>query len=188
MPVISSHLYLIALIPPASIRKEIRLLKEEVRSKFGARQALKLPAHITLQKPFWVENKKQETLKKQLRGFAMHQSAFKVHLNGFGSFPPRVIYVKISNPETILDFHVHFQLALAAHLFLNPSERQLKIHPHLTIATRDLQENIFPQAWATFQNRDYTTSFTANEFILFRHDGKKWSEEEVFHFKDFSKD
>lgn len=45
-------LYFIALVPPLELRARIEALKEEMHRRFGARHALKAPAHLTLQMPF----------------------------------------------------------------------------------------------------------------------------------------
>jgi 2'-5' RNA ligase len=41
-------LYFIALLPPAGLRADIETLKEEMHRRFGARHALKAPAHLTI--------------------------------------------------------------------------------------------------------------------------------------------
>lgn len=91
----NKHLYLIALLPPKEILNEIRLLKEEIKAGFAVSHALKLPAHITLQRPFRVYEEKEKELVGNLSGFSGNHEAFLVELQGFGTFPPRVIFVKM---------------------------------------------------------------------------------------------
>ena len=175
-------LHLIAILPPLDIREDIKEMKEEIKSRFSSSHALKLPAHITIQSPFWVKETDSILLKDFLRNFSREQKPFPIGLDCFGSFPPRVIFVKISNHEPIFQLHEHLQSELPSSLFLSDKQRQLTIHPHLTIATRDLQENIFPQAWAAFKEKRYQADFIADELTLFRHNGKTWQREESFPF------
>lgn len=178
----SSTLRLITLLPSYEISQDIQAMKEEIKLRFAASHALKLPAHITLQSPFWIKETDSILLKNCLRNFAKNQYPFPIELDDFGSFPPRVIYVKISNPGSLTLLHSHLQEALSSNLFIDERQRQLHIHPHLTLATRDLQENIFPQAWTAFKDKGYQASFMAEEITLFQHNGKTWRREDSFPF------
>lgn len=179
----AKYLYLVALVPPQEILRDVQKIKEEFKSRFSASHALKLPGHITLQMPFWVTEVKESKLIKNLNEFSKNQSSFYVNLDGFGSFPPRVIFLRISSFDAIIQLQSRLQTALPTSLFAHPNQRQTKIHPHLTVATRDLQENIFPQAWSEFKNRVYQASFKAQDLILFKHTGKVWHKEAVFQFE-----
>lgn len=178
----SKSLYLIALLPPKEICEEIKAFKEEMKDRFNAKHALKLPAHITLQRPFWIEPQNEKALKQNLHHFAKNQNPIKIKLNGFGNFPPRVIFVKIENHKEMIQMQSELQKTLPPYIFQNINQRQTKIHPHITLATRDLQESVFPIAWNVFQNRKYAASFTIDNVVLFKHTGKIWLKEQVFYF------
>lgn len=181
----NAQLHLITLIPPRSIHREIKTLKEEIKTRFGAKHALKLPAHLTLQPPFWVHKKKERLLQDYLEEFSEKQLAFSVTLDGFGCFAPRVIFVTIANPEPIVNLQQNLQDALPPSVFLRETDRQAQpINPHLTLATRDLQRNIFPQAWKTFKDRAYKAHFQGESLVLFQHDGKSWHAASKFYFKN----
>lgn len=174
------HLYLIALVPPQAILDDVLQIKNEFKLRFAASHALKLPGHITLQMPFWMHENHRPTLMTNLETFSKEQKSFPVYLNGFGSFPPRVIFIKITPHDAIILLQSALQKALPTTLFAHPKQRQTEIHPHLTVATRDLQENIFPQAWNEFRNKPYQASFIAQDLTLFRHTGKVWVKESLF--------
>ncbi len=178
----SKYLYLIALVPPQEILDDVLQIKNEFKLRYGASHALKLPGHITLQMPFWVQENNYISLKNHLDELSKKQHAFPITLDGFDSFPPRVIFIKITPHDAIVQLQLALQDALPITLFEYPKQRQTEIHPHLTVATRDLQKNIFPQAWSDFKNRAYQASFIAKELILFRHTGKVWLKEAVFQF------
>lgn len=175
-------LYFIALIPPAPLSEEITGLKQEFKSKYAAKHALKLPAHLTLQIPFKLDKEREPELKDLLQSIAHEQKTFEVKLSGFGAFPPRVIFIKVTNPNPVVDLHEKIQGALDELFSLQDGEKTRELHPHFTIATRDLKRKIFPSAWEEFSKRNFDAAFVARQFSLFRHNGKTWDRVAEFSF------
>lgn len=179
----NKNLYLIALLPPPDIQEEVQRIKEDFRDRFGAAHALKLPGHITLHRPFWAEHSKELQLKSFLETFAKEQDSFEVNLEGFDSFPPRVIFIKILNHEPFFRLFGSFRKSFPEKIYMDKSQKQTGIHPHMTIATRDLKAEIFPEALKFYQSKPYSSSFQAKGLSLFKHDGKRWGNPEFFKFK-----
>ncbi len=172
---VKRKLYLITLLPPAEIQADVKRFKEEIKEKFKAQHALKLPAHITLQRPFWVMDEQRDLLYRDLGNFVASRTPFTVQLKDFGCFTPRVIYVDVANPKPIIEFQQALQAALSDSVFLRSRERQIRpITPHMTVATRDLKKEVFPQAWDDFKTRHYSAQFSVDAVTLFQHDGKYW--------------
>lgn len=178
----SKGLYLIAILPPQEIRDDIKDLKEEIKSEFHVSHALKLPAHITLQRPFWVRSENEKVLISNLANFAASQSSFQIELNGFDTFSPRVVFVKISNHQQLIALQNELQKILTLDFFLSPVQKQKEIHPHITLATRDLKQEIFPEVWSHFKTRFYQKVFQVHSIVLFKHDGKRWHKWSEFFF------
>lgn len=177
-------LYFIALIAPAGIRKEIENFKKEIKEKYKAKHALKLPAHITLQIPFRMDEKKERILLKKLEKFAVLQPAFEVKLNGFGKFSRNVIFVKVEDHKPVVHLYENLQELIQKQLELKDHEKTSKIHPHLSIASRDLSRQQFSQAWNDFRDREYSAAFTADNLSLLKHNGKTWDIYRKFHLKN----
>ncbi len=177
-----ANLYLIALIPPPALREKVRELKEEIRDRFGAGHALKTPAHITLQMPFRLESETEPLLLELLAGWSRQQRPFPVKLLGFGSFPPRVIFIRIADhkPVSALESSLRAVLAGAEHLRIETSS--LPFHPHMTIATRDLREQAFDQAWVEFKDRPFEAAFEVHSLFLLKHNGQFWEVYREFKF------
>lgn len=177
-------LYFIALLPPKQLGDEIRGIKEKIRQKYKAKHALKLPAHITLQPPFRLQGFEEKQLIDSLRKFAETQTKFVVHLKNFGAFPPRVIFIEISNPQPVK--LLHLELIPVIQPFLAPEEDQSEreLHPHITLATRDLYRKAFRDAWEDFQKRQFSAKFEVNKLSLFKHNGKTWDVYKEFNFKN----
>ena len=177
------NLYLIALIPHLKLREQIRSLKEEMKDQFNAKHALKSPAHITLQMPYKRNVEGEHLLINTLQYFASKQHAFNINLDGFGCFAPRVIFVKVTNHKPIVTLHCQLQKVLMRNLKFKENEITQEIHPHITIATRDLTLNSFKKAWAEFENHKFTASFLAKNIFLLKHNGKYWDNYKEFLFQ-----
>lgn len=175
-------LYLIALVPDAALRARIRSLKEEMKQRFGASHALKSPAHITLQMPFRRPVSLEPELFQSLESLANRQGAFKLPLKGFDCFPPRVLFVKVQNQEAVKKLHSQLQKVLKEAFGFSERELGFRFHPHLTIATRDLTEEAFREAWPEFSVRSFEAIFQVKSLFLLKHNGKTWDCQREFPF------
>lgn len=175
-------MYFIALIPPEEFCERIRLLKLEIAVKYGAKHALKLPAHITLQIPFRIPDKDEFRLVELLKDFASKQQRFKIKVSGFRKFSRRVIFADVETKQPVIELHERLQKLLAPHLGLKYQEKTNKIHPHFTLASRDLDHRIFHLAWADFKDREFQGSFQATSIFLLKHNGKSWDTFKEFKF------
>ncbi|MEK6481342.1 2'-5' RNA ligase family protein [Catalinimonas sp. 4WD22] len=177
-------LYFIALIPHEELRVSVRALKEEMKARFDVKHALKSPAHITLQTPFKRKEEEESRLIPTLEQFTEQQSEFLLRLNGFGHFSSRVIYVNVEYSQAILELHAQLNHVLAEQLDFQESEIRAELHPHMTIATRDLSKPAFKEAWPEFQHRKFQDSFLVKSLFLLKHNGKHWDIYREFLFHD----
>ncbi len=180
----SKKIYFISIVPPEEIRKKIKSLKEEMRERFHAKHALKAPAHITLQMPFRRDVSFEDKLIPELKKFAAKQQSFEIHLNGFDCFEPRVIFVKITNHNPVQALYSNLRDRLIDTLKFDPDKLKDEIHPHMTIATRDLKKAFFYEAWDEFKNRAFVDTFRTNSITLLKHNGKDWDIYKEFLYTD----
>ena len=173
-------LYFIALMPPSTIRKEVETIKKEIKSKYGIQHALKLPAHITLQIPFRMSDKKEPILIRKLQNFFHNQQSWKTELEGFGKFAKRVIFIQIKEHEPYEKLHQELQEFMLKFLDLKSHEISTRIHPHITIATRDLKRSHFPEIWEDFEGRTFNATFKCEHILLLKHNGKTWDQLKSF--------
>ncbi|TVR29834.1 MAG: 2'-5' RNA ligase family protein [Balneolaceae bacterium] len=178
------QLYLIALIPPKQIGDRVHALKEEMKARFNAKHALKAPPHITLQMPFRLDDEGELNTIKQLNRFASEQKPFSIVLNGFDAFEPRVIFVKIENQRPIKELHLRLKRVLIEDLSFPQKKVINELHPHMTIATRDLTESNFYTAWSEFKSRPFEGNFRADSISLLNHNGKNWDIYKSFPFSE----
>lgn len=176
------NLYFIALIPHHELREEIRALKEELKERFNVKHALKSPAHITLHMPFKRSSEDEPHIIHTLEYFASRQHSFSIALSGFGCFSSRVIFVRVENHQSITHLHAQLNEALINQMGFNKNAIKPEVHPHLTIATRDLYKAAFKEAWPEFQKREFKASFTAKSIFLLKHNGRHWDIYREFFF------
>ena len=167
-------LYFIALIPHTGLREEIREIKERMRDEYGAGHALRSPAHITLQMPFKRSFADEASVSEALGRFALQEQPFTIDLDGYGSFPPRVIYIRVTNPEPVRALHARLRKLLTDELGFGPHEVMGDLQPHITIATRDLTKKAYNDAWPLLKEEEFTGGFRAESIFLLRHNGHSW--------------
>ncbi len=175
-------LFFIALLPDPEIQQVVTAFKKECAQLFQASHSLKTPPHITVKAPFRWPSEKFDMVKEALLGFGEVQSPFGVHLDNFGSFPPRVIYVNVLPNESLNEMKKALDKCLLLKTGLKTKHRGA-FRPHITIAHRDLREEAFLAAWEHFSKKSFNGKFEAKEIVLFQHLNGKWEVEERFAFK-----
>lgn len=176
------ELYFIALIPHDELRNEIRAVKERMRSAYGAGHALKSPAHITLQMPFKKNSRDEDAISAALEKFAIEEKPFTVRLDGFGCFAPRVIFIRLEDPDPVKSVHGRLKKILAEQPGFSAGEIMHDVQPHITIATRDLTKEAFREAWPEFQDKEFRGTFEVHSLFLLKHNGKSWDIHKEFSF------
>lgn len=167
-------LYFLAIVPHDELANKITLIKEELAEKYNSKKALKGPPHITLQAPFRWNEVDEERIIDLLLGFAGYQRCFDVNLEGFNHFRNDTIYIDVPECVELIELHEDLQDFLVAEMsFTEDLLRHRDIHPHMTIAARDLKPQ-FEEAWAEFRKRNFKESFNATGMVLLKHDGTGW--------------
>jgi len=110
-----------------------------------------------------------------LSSFSNSRQRFTIHLDNFGCFEPRVIFIGVTaNP--ILDAlqkELHRYCKQELNLF-NAQYRDLPFHPHVTLAFRDLKKQKFITAWEEFKEKKFSREFAVEKITLLKHDGRRW--------------
>jgi 2'-5' RNA ligase len=100
----TDQLYFIATIPTVPLRDKIQQLKLEVKEKFNSSHSLNAPPHITLLSPFRMNEELEDNLDSLLEVFAQGFQPFKVQLNDFSTFPPRVVFIDVKKKSHLKSF------------------------------------------------------------------------------------
>jgi len=176
-----NKIYFIALLPTAEAGKEIIRLKQEFAERYGARHALKVLPHITLQVPFTADPLLERAFTAELTEFAASLSPFEVTLNGFGTYPYReqkILYIQVEKEPAIMEAHRKLMSFLRKEFGFSNMLARDTFNPHVTVAFRDLTAEQFEAAWPEYEHRPFKISFKVSNLYFLRHNGTSW---EVLH-------
>ncbi len=172
------NLYFIAVIPPQDICDEITRFKEDFKSRFKSKAALRVVPHITLKAPFKVPAVYHEQIIKWFKQLPVTILSFQQDLDGFDVFDNKrspVVYIKpvLNNPLLSLQQKIieNFRRVFAGEIM----RTELDFKPHMTVAYRDLQPHLFIEAWKEYKEKEYTAAFEVDDFHLLQHDGRMWN-------------
>jgi 2'-5' RNA ligase len=175
MPPKGKELYFIALIPPAPVYQETLDLKKEMAEKYDSKAALKSPPHITLHMPFGMKPSKEEAFINHLQEVLQDAYSFNLTLEGYGAFPPRVIYIHVVNTPPLQTLYERIKKFMKNELQVDNADYKNRGYtPHLTLAFRDLKKASFNEAWEEFQDKEYKAGWDVNTVTLLKHNGKEW--------------
>jgi 2'-5' RNA ligase len=170
-------IYFIALLPTAEAGKEIIRLKQEFAERYGARFALKVLPHITMQVPFTADPLLEKTLTAGLAEFAAGAAPFEVTLNGFGISQyknQRILYIRVEQDEAIMNVHRELAAFLRKEFGFSRMLARDTFKPHITIAFNDLSGEQLEAAWPEYEQRPFNISFRVNNLYFLRHNGASW--------------
>ncbi|WP_296622608.1 RNA 2',3'-cyclic phosphodiesterase [Marivirga sp.] len=164
----------IGICPPHPIEEEIHGIKEEFRQKYGIQGAFRSKAHITLQMPFNLSTNREEEFIDELKKHLLKQKQFKIELNDFGKFEPRVIFLKVNENNELNLLQKSIERFMKRFQIFNSTHKNNGFTPHITIAFRDLKKPIFHKIWDEVKNREFEETFLAESISIFKHNGKSW--------------
>lgn len=167
--------YFVALVPPSPVLEEALELKVYFREKYHSKAALNSPPHITLHMPFMWNEQKESKLILKLEDFSRKWDPIKICLDNFASFPPRVIFINVTESDALdtLQQNLHKFFKRELDIF-NANYQDKPFHPHVTLAFRDLKKSQYQSAWQEFSSKEYKAEFMADKIALLKHNGKTW--------------
>jgi 2'-5' RNA ligase len=167
-------LYYIGILPSQEVQETVLAIKQDLQRQFGLKHALKSPAHLTLQMPFRMNQKREKEIKYVLESSINNRSTFEVNINGWDHFDNRVIFLAVNQQKRLKKEFDHLQEILRSEFKLPEEKLTRKFHPHITIAHRDLIPVLYAQVWKYVQNIEFLSSFTVNNYSLLKHNGASW--------------
>lgn len=175
--------FFVALLPPKPLQETVDAIKQEFADRYHSRGAQLSPPHITLQPPFVWTIEMITKVKTCLQEVADQHSPNLVTLDGFQSFPPRVIYIHVNPTPWLTTLQTHVADVMKVSLGIVDAQAQRRAFvPHMTVAFRDLTKPNFVAAWAEFRDRPFQQTFLATHLTLLHHNGKCWHPFAAFPF------
>jgi 2'-5' RNA ligase len=167
--------YFLAIVPPEPILSEAQAWKEHFKEVYNSKASFNSPPHITLHMPFRWKAKKEKLLTDTLTSFASSVKPFDLELKDFGAFPPRVVFLNVVDNNDLITLQKNLERFCKKEFQLfNANRLDQPYHPHLTLAFRDLKEEMYTKAWEEFSEKKYRQSFLCNSICILKHDGVKW--------------
>ena len=174
MPHPSAHMYYLALVCPPEVDARVLAYKRWMQERFGCRNALRSPAHITLVPPFWWSNDRAAELQAAVGSFFSNTPPLEIILNGFSHFKKRVLFIDVEPQPQLGMLRKHLEDHLLQVLPGSIRADDRPFHPHVTIATRDLNPEAFEQAWKRFANETFSAEFSIDCITLLRLGPERW--------------
>ncbi len=183
MPSSSKDRFFIALLPPEDVQEAANKIKQHCADTYNSYAAQKSPPHITLQPPFDWEQSDLSRLEEHLAIFARNQYPIPVVIQGFGAFPPRVIFLQPLKTPELMAMQTTLMVNLEQSLkIVHQASKNRPFSPHVTVAFRDLSRHDFRLAWQKFASQELNFSFTVDQLTLLKHDGHCWQIHRDFPF------
>lgn len=167
------NLFLVCLVPPASIIEDVDEIRNYISDKFNVHESLKRPAHITLYPPVKISS--QETEKKFFNALkaASYFNPFNQVLKNFNAFPEHTFYIDVERNDGIMSLEKQIRTELQPLKLLDKKDSN-KFNPHLTLAFRDLKTPVFQEILAEFKDRKFKREFQISSFSVYKHMDKRW--------------
>lgn len=176
------NLFLICLIPPASIIEDIDEIRNYIADKFKVYESLKRPAHITLYNPVKITSRDTEERFFNALSTAAFSDSFTQVLLNFNAFPQHTFYLEAEQNPDIMNLQRQIKKALTP-LKLDFQRENFKFTPHLTLAFKDVKPPVFESIVNTFKDKKFKRTFTVSGFSVYKHIDKKWQPYKEFPFR-----
>lgn len=164
-------LYFIAVVPHKELRQKARVFSKDFAYRFKSVKSFENFPHITIIKPFPFDENKEDVLVEKFSAMNLKSAPFKVILKDFGCFPNKdkpVIFIKPESSTELQQLYDEVQPTMNFHPYA-------KMHPHLTVAYKDLSPENFQKAWEEYKSKTFEDSFLVDKICLFKHENKKWN-------------
>ena len=84
-------------------------------------------------------------------------------MDGFGSFSPRVIFVRVDEKEQLTTLKRELEKYVSKNLgLLGGDYKNRGFTPHITVAFRDLKKPEFFKAWEILEHENFKETFDVN--------------------------
>jgi 2'-5' RNA ligase len=170
----SAKMYFLAILAPHVVNLKVLEWKYYMREHFGCVVAMRSPAHITLVPPFWMDEELEVRLRQDVEDFSSQETPFKVELEDFDAFKPKVIFLYVKPAEQLAKLRRELETHLVSKQTYPIKPESRPFHPHITIANRDLLRKDFLEAFGYFKKIAYKQIFIANEIAMLKHEGGEW--------------
>jgi 2'-5' RNA ligase len=175
--------YGIFILPPWPIKLKVNGYREECCKLFGQRKASIPPVHITLGHLFNFIPEQESYLIKRIRAYSRSIAPFEQQLVNFGSFKSHTVFIKATQNLNIAELnYVSSYIAGGKKSSYHFNGKINSFQPHLSIAYRDLTEELYPSVWEEYKDKAFEAEFTVNNFTLVKWNAETYKWDNLHHF------
>lgn len=156
--------YMVVLAPHEDLYNKIMQLKQEFASAYENTMAVALKPHISIVRFIQYEMNELKVHNK-LKLLAKALPAFKVDLDGFGSYPSHTIYIKVQTQEPVKAIAKKLREAQSLMTINKDNKPHFLNEPHIAIA-RKLLPWQYEKGWLEYSHKHCHASFMA-DWLLF---------------------
>jgi 2'-5' RNA ligase len=177
----SEGLYMLAIMPPEQLTREIEAIRIAFAEKYNCKAALKPPVHITLIPPYKMSAELVKQVAPLLRDFTRNQIPYPITIQDYDNFKGNeVVYMNVVHDD-LLEL---FQQDLVTRIKRWLPEIQFRsakgYHPHITIGYRDIPPEFFDAAAFAYKQKQFFATFIVDAIYLWKHSGLRWEIAERF--------
>ena len=178
---IHTELKLIAIVLPEPLFSVVREQQHYIAENWKSMHALRTPPHITIIPPLALTPVEIIKLQEMAREIASKCNPFRLSVNEYGAFKPRVIFMKPDVPPGLSYLFKNWRDALLKtipHVLEKYPDRPY--HPHITLAHRDVDRQRFDEMWKYFKNKKIEMSIEINQCCILTHSKEGWQIETTY--------
>ncbi len=177
----SEGLYMLAIMPPEQLTREIEAIRVAFAEKYNCKAALKPPVHITLIPPYKTSPENTERIVPLLRELARNQIPYPITIKDYDNFKGNeVVYMNIVHDDLVELFQQNLVANMKRWLPEITFKSGKEFHPHITIGYRDIQPELFDAAAFAYKQKHFFATFIMDAIYLWKHNGQCWETAERF--------
>ena len=169
--------YFWVILLPEAVEAAVLAIKQELHQRYGLGRAMLAPGHISMPAEVTADPDQALRLKKLTQQHAAETQPIPLVLDGFGAFPyNRVVFIKVTPQEAFQAFWLPLRARLKGDFpFPAKDLGKTKVDPHVTVAFRDVNQDIFTRVWGEFGSREFHMPFMATSIhLMTRDDRRRW--------------
>jgi len=159
---------------PDELDRRVDALRRELSERFGPKQALVWPPHLTLRTGFRVPEDEIAMFIDAFEAFSKKLKSVRVKLKGFSfydNFPlnkwitsPYVVSIDVEKTRELFDFHS--ELLGFTEYAIKKDEKTEDWNPHVTMAYNDIDENVFRNYKDYLEGGEFEGEFELTEVAI----------------------
>jgi 2'-5' RNA ligase len=172
--------YLLVAYPEHAVSEQVNMEKEHFNNNYRRKPEPGEKPHITIAQ-FWARELMEETMIRYTQRVCSQKTSFPIALNNFSGHPPHTIYLRVQDPQPILQLANELRV-VGNYVQSYSFPAQLVTAPRINI-TQGLSEANFLTAMLHFSQKTFHADFFVTELVLLRKNHKYDAGKPIYIFR-----